>query len=176
MEPRPFGGCCFLWVMKENKFDNEKKEKMLDELQLVLENCSHRLSWHEYFSAMTLLLAVRSPSPRLRVGAVLVKQNRVISAGYNGFPAGTPHTSVMREGHEVNTIHAEQNAISDAARRGVSIDGATLYVSHFPCIHCTKFAISSGIQQIYYKNDYRNDDVVAELCRLSGVGLERILS
>ena len=133
-----------------------------------------RLSWHHYFSTMSLLIAVRSPSERLKVGAVIVKDNRVISAGYNGYPAGTPHTSIMREGHEINTIHAEQNAISDAARRGVSVENASLYITHFPCIHCAKYAISAGIKKIYYLDDYRNDEIVEELCKRSNVLCEKI--
>lgn len=135
-----------------------------------------RLSWDEYFGSLALLTSVRSPSDRLKVGAVIVKNNRVISCGYNGYPAGTPHGSIMREGHEINTIHAEQNAISDAARRGVSIDNASLYITHFPCINCIKYAISSGIKHVYYIDDYRNDEVVRTLCELSNVDLLKLYS
>ncbi len=84
-----------------------------------------RCSWDEYFSCIALLISTRSTSKRLKVGSVIVKNNRIISAGYNGFPSGTPHISIMRDGHEQNTIHAEQNAIADAARRGVSIENTT---------------------------------------------------
>lgn len=133
-----------------------------------------RIDWADYFASLALLIATRSPSKRLQVGAVIISKNRIISCGYNGFPAGTPHDSIMRDGHEINTIHAEQNAITDAARRGVAIEGATMYITHFPCINCAKMAISAGIQQIIYLNDYRNDNVVKELCNMSHVTLHQM--
>lgn len=142
----------------------------LESLKTALKDLP-RLSWEEYFAAITILISNRSPSERLKVGCVIVRDKRVISSGYNGYPAGTPHESIMRDGHEINTIHAEQNAIADAARRGTSIEGAKMFVSHFPCIHCTKFAISSGVKEIYYLDDYRNDDIVELLCKNSSVSL-----
>ena len=85
-----------------------------------------------------LLMASRSACGRLHVGCVLVSggehRNRIVAAGYNGFLPGTPHQSRLRDGHEQATVHAEQNAIADAARRGVSVAGSTAYISHFPCI------------------------------------------
>lgn len=143
----------------------------------LIKNCLRdipRLSWDEYFAAITILISNRSPSERLKVGCVIVKDKRVISSGYNGYPAGTPHESIMREGHEINTIHAEQNAIADAARRGANIDRSKMFVSHFPCIHCTKYAISAGICEIYYLDDYRNDEIVELLCQNSGVILKKL--
>ena len=135
---------------------------------------SDRCSWDEYFSCISLLISTRSPSKRLKVGSVIVKNNRIISAGYNGFPSGTPHVSIMRDSHEQNTIHAEQNAIADAARRGVSIDESTIYVTHRPCINCTKFIISSGIKHIKYLKDYRNDDLVEKLLKTSNISLQKV--
>ncbi|MDR1414030.1 MAG: dCMP deaminase [Puniceicoccales bacterium] len=126
-----------------------------------------RPSWDDYFMAMALLLSTRSSCNRLHVGCVLVSRgehkNRIISAGYNGFIGGAPHNSRMRDGHEQATIHAEQNAISDAARRGVSVLGATAYVSHFPCLQCAKMFAASGIGEIRYHFDYNNDSLVFEL-------------
>ena len=83
--------------------------------------------------------------------------------GYNGFLAGTDHTSIVRWGHEQATIHAEINAITDAAKRGVSIDGAVAYITHYPCINCFKALASSGIKKIYYSIDYKNDPIVEDL-------------
>jgi len=83
--------------------------------------------------------------------------------GYNGYLAGTEHQSIIRNGHEQATIHAEINAITDAAKRGVSIDGAVAYITHYPCLNCYKALASSGIKKIFYKNDYRNDPVVEDL-------------
>ena len=80
----------------------------------------------------------------------------------------------MRNSHEQNTIHAEQNAIADAARRGVSIDKSTIYITHRPCINCTKFIISSGIKHIKYLKDYRNDDLVEQLLKTSNISLQKV--
>jgi len=135
---------------------------------------TERCSWDEYFSCIALLISSRSPSERLKVGSVIVKDNRIISAGYNGFPSGVPHISIMRDSHEQNTIHAEQNAIADAARRGVSIQESTIYVTHRPCINCAKFIISSGITKIKYLADYRNDDLVDQLLNASNISIEKV--
>jgi len=133
-----------------------------------------RLSWHEYFMSIALLISSRSPSKRLRVGSVIVKSNRIISAGYNGFPSGTPHISIMRDEHEQNTLHAEQNAIADAARRGTSIENATIFITHYPCINCTKFIIASGIKEIIYYEDYRNDEIVTKLLEDAKIKISKI--
>ncbi len=133
-----------------------------------------RPSWEEYFANLSLLISMRSPSTRLKVGAVIVKDNRVISSGYNGFPAGCEHRSIVFDGHEQNTIHAEQNAISDAARRGTAVEGATLYITHFPCINCCKYIISSGIKSVVYISDYKNTDLVLNLFQESGVNVKKI--
>jgi dCMP deaminase len=133
-----------------------------------------RATWEEYFANLSLFVSTRSPSLRLKVGAVIVKDNRVISSGYNGFPSGCEHKSIVFDGHEQNTIHAEQNAISDAARRGAAVDGASMYVTHFPCINCCKYIISSGIKRVVYISDYRNTELVPDLFRQSGVDLKQI--
>lgn len=122
-----------------------------------------RLSWDDYFMETAELASVRSPCERLQVGCVIVKDNRLISMGYNGFLAGTEHRSIVRDGHEQATIHAEINAVTDAAKRGVSIDGSVAYITHYPCINCYKALASSGVNKIYYRNNYRNDPVVEEL-------------
>jgi dCMP deaminase len=126
------------------------------------------MSWQDYFMKAATLASVRSPCERLKVGCVLVKNNRLISMGYNGFLGGCEHKSIVRDGHEQATIHAEINAITDAAKRGASIDDCVAYVTHYPCLNCYKALASSGIKKIYYKEDYRNDPVVEEL----GYGLQ----
>ncbi|MDR2737399.1 MAG: dCMP deaminase [Puniceicoccales bacterium] len=141
---------------------------LAEQVAKILEsNREIRPSWDDYFMATALLIATRSNCGRLHVGCVLISQgehkNRIISAGYNGFMAGAPHNSKVRDGHEQATIHAEQNAITDAARRGISIFGATAYVSHFPCLQCAKLLASSGIGEIKYHFDYNNDSLVFEL-------------
>ena len=124
---------------------------------------SPRISWEEYFMKTAQLASVRSPCERLQVGCVLVKNNRLISMGYNGFLGGCEHKSIVRDNHEQATIHAEINAVTDAAKRGVSIDGAEAYVTHYPCLNCYKALASSGVKKIYYNTDYKNDPVVEEL-------------
>ncbi len=148
--------------------------KKLEELVKSLEG--HRPSWDEYFICTAILSASRSACSRLNVGCVMVSggehSNRIIAAGYNGFLPGAPHDSHIRDGHEVATVHAEQNAISDAARRGVSLSGATAYITHFPCLNCVKIMVSSGISRIKYLHDYNNDPLVYEL--LDTLGIEII--
>ncbi len=122
-----------------------------------------RLSWDEYFMAIANLSSVRSPCERLKVGCVLVKDNRVVSMGYNGFLGGCEHTSIIRDDHEQATIHAEINAVTDAAKRGVSIDNSVAYITHYPCLNCYKTLASSGVKKVYYSSYYKNDPLVKEL-------------
>ncbi len=141
---------------------------------------SERPSWDEYFMATAFLIASRSACGRLHVGCVLVSggahPNRIVAAGYNGFLPGVPHRSRLRDGHEQGTVHAEQNAIADAARRGISVEEATAYVTHFPCIHCAKILAASGIRRIKYYHDYRNDPLVKEILEETGILLENLSS
>ena len=123
----------------------------------------NRIDWDDYFMSIAHLASSRSPCERLHVGCVLVKNNRLVSMGYNGFLKGAPHISIVEDGHEQATVHAEQNAISDAARRGVSVEGTVAYITHYPCVHCAKILISSGIQKIYYHTDYRNSEIVEKI-------------
>ncbi|MDR0727643.1 MAG: dCMP deaminase [Puniceicoccales bacterium] len=143
-----------------------------------LENHPGRPSWDEYFMAIAQLVATRSPCERLHVGCAIVSPeklgNRLISVGYNGFLPGIPHTPCMRDDHEIASVHAEQNAIGDAARRGVSMEGATAYITHHPCIHCAKAMLSSGISAVKYFEDYRNDPLVEELFAMCHIPLIKL--
>jgi dCMP deaminase len=109
------------------------------------------------------------------VGCVIVsggaRKNRIVAAGYNGFLPGTPHVSRLREGHEQATVHAEQNAIADAARRGSAVEGCVAYVTHYPCINCAKILAASGIAEIRYHRDYTNDLLVAPLLADAGINI-----
>lgn len=135
-----------------------------------------RPSWDAYFMSAALLFSLRSACERLHVGCVLVsggdRSNRIVAAGYNGFLPGAAHRSHVRDGHEQATVHAEQNAIADAARRGVSLEGATAYISHYPCVNCAKLLASAGIRVVKYHWDYHNDPLVAEL--LNDVGVQTV--
>jgi len=135
---------------------------------------SYRPSWNEYFKEITMATAKRSPCQRLQVGCILVVDHRIISQGYNGFLPGCPHHSIIRNNHEQATVHAEQNALCDCAKRGVSCNGAVAYISHYPCLICTRLLLASGITHIYYINDYKNDDLVEVLCSQKNVHLEKI--
>ena len=123
-----------------------------------------RPSWDEFFTKIVQATRERSACDRLKVGCLLVKDNRIISTGYNGFLPGAPHTSVVRNQHEQATVHAEQNAICDCAKRGVSCDKATAYITHYPCIICTRLLLAAGISEIKYLFDYKNDELVEYLC------------
>jgi dCMP deaminase len=150
---------------------------LVDRIATLVGDSPERPSWDEYFMAMALLMAARSACGRLHVGCVLVSggehRNRLVAAGYNGFLPGSPHQSRMRDGHEQATVHAEQNAIADAARRGVSLAGATAYVSHFPCLNCAKMMAAAGIRRVTYHFDYNNDTLVGELLGEAGITIEQ---
>ena len=136
-------------------------------LFLTLGDINHPIFWDEYFKEIVQVTSTRSPCERLKVGCLLVKDNRIISQGYNGFLPGCPHTSIVRDNHEQATLHAEQNALMDCAKRGVSCKDATAYVTHYPCIICTRLLLAGEIGEIKYINDYKNDDLVdifAEQC------------
>ena len=120
----------------------------------------NRPDWNTYFKEIVQVTSKRSPCDRLKVGCLIVKDNRIISQGYNGFLPGCPHKSIVRDDHEQATIHAEQNALCDCAKRGVSCNNATAYITHYPCLICTRLLIASGICEIKYIDDYRNDDLV----------------
>jgi dCMP deaminase len=137
-----------------------------------------RPSWDEYFMATAVLLASRSNCERLNVGCVIVtggdRRNRIVAAGYNGWLPGTPHVSRLRDNHEMATVHAEQNAVADAARRGSSVEGCTAYVTHYPCINCAKILAAAGIAEIRYHADYNNDPLVAPILAEAGVKVSKL--
>ena len=133
-----------------------------------------RPSWNEYFKEIVQITSKRSSCNRLQVGCLLVKDNRIISQGYNGFLPGLPHESIIRDNHEQATVHAEQNAISDCAKRGVSCLESIAYITHYPCINCFKILAASGIKEIRYINDYRNDEVVKKLAELAEINIINI--
>ena len=110
-------------------------------------------SWNDYFKEIATVTAKRSACNRLHVGCVITKENRIISQGYNGFLPSCVHESKMRDGHEMATVHAEQNAICDCAKRGVSCKDAIVYITHYPCINCMKVLCAAGIKKIFYIND-----------------------
>ena len=133
-----------------------------------------RLNWDEYFAKIVSVTAERSSCHRLHVGCLLVKNNRIISQGYNGHLPGCKHESIVRNNHEQATVHAEQNAICDCAKRGVSCEGAIAYVTHYPCIICCRLLLASGIKEIRYLEDYKNDELVKYFCNELNVELIKL--
>lgn len=139
----------------------------IDSIKLLINSYEERLTWDEYFMSVAFLISARSSCERLHVGCVLVKDNRIIATGYNGFLPNIPHESIIRDGHEQGTVHAEQNAIADCAKRGMNIEGATAYITHYPCLNCAKILASSGIKEVRYNTDYRNDELVEIITNLN---------
>ena len=140
---------------------------------------SKRKDWKEYFMQITELVATRSTCDRAWVGCVLVNDsNRIVSTGYNGSVLGNPHCDdvghTMRDGHCIATIHAEMNALLYCAKEGISVKNCSAYVTHFPCLNCTKALIQAGIKNIYYKNDYRVDEYALLLLQRNNVNYERV--
>ncbi len=139
-----------------------------------------RPSWQEYFLNITRLVAERSTCTRRKVGAILVRDKRVITTGYNGVPSGISHCEAVGclrdklkvpsgERHELcRGLHAEQNAIIQAATHGVSILGCTLYCTNMPCSICSKMLINAGIVKIYYGEGYA-DLLGEEMLREAGI-------
>ena len=133
-----------------------------------------RPTWDEYFTKIILATKERSACDRLKVGCILVKDNRIISQGYNGFLPGCPHKSIVRDKHEQATIHAEQNALMDCAQRGASCDGCTAYITHYPCLICARLLFAAGIQKIKYIENYKNDELVLYFANQCNVILEQL--
>jgi dCMP deaminase len=133
-----------------------------------------RPSWDEYFTKIILVTKERSPCERLQVGCLLVIDNRIISQGYNGFLPNCPHKSIVRDKHEQAVLHAEQNAIIDCSKRGVSCKGATVYITHYPCLICARLLFACEVKVIKYLTDYNNDELVPILAKQAGVIIEKI--
>jgi dCMP deaminase len=139
-----------------------------------IKSIDHRPSWNEYFMMVAYLISKRSSCDRLHVGCVIIDNNRIISTGYNGHIKGADHVSLVVDGHEQMTIHAETNAIADAASRGVKLNGAIAYVTHYPCINCAKNLIAAGIKEIIYSEDYKNSPICEKLYTMANIKVKKI--
>ena len=137
-------------------------------------NLEERLDWDTYHMATAILMGSRSNCNRLHVGCVIVKDNRFITAGYNGFLPGAPHESLVMNGHEQATVHAEQNAVANAASRPCAVEGATAFVTHRPCINCAKILAAAKIKEIVYLNDYGSDIFVIPFLESAGVVIRKL--
>jgi dCMP deaminase len=132
-----------------------------------------RPEWDSYFMKIAYAVSERSTCDRALVGCVLVLDKRILTTGFNGSPAGQPHCDeeghLMVDGHCVRTIHAETNAIIQAALHGVSTRGCTCYVTHFPCINCAKALINAGIIRLVYSHAYRVDPIAQDFLQTAGI-------
>ena len=138
-----------------------------------------RKSWDTYFMQITEIVPSRSTCDRAFVGCVLVnKDHRIVSTGYNGSVAGNPHCDdvghTMRDGHCIATIHAEMNALLYCAKEGIPTKDTICYVTHFPCLNCTKALIQAGIREVVYKNAYRVDDYAVSLFEKNNITLRQL--
>lgn len=147
---------------------------------------SERLSWDQYFMTITRQVAERSTCTRAKVGAVIVRDKNILATGYNGAPAGMPHCTdvgcLIYESRTPNgdieqncfrTIHAEMNAIAQAAKNGASIKEGAIYITHTPCIHCLKVLVNTGIKEIHYEKSYKLH-TLEELLRYTQVHLYKV--
>lgn len=147
---------------------------------------SERLTWDQYFMTITQQVAERSTCARAKVGAVIVRDKNILATGYNGAPAGMPHCTDAgcliyecktpngdTEQNCFRTIHAEMNAIAQAAKNGASIKDAAIYITHTPCIHCLKVLVNTGIKEIHYQKPYKLH-TLEELLRYTQVQLYKV--
>ena len=141
-----------------------------------------RPSWDEYFMKIVEMVGTRGNCDRFRGGCVITRDRRIVVTGYNGSPAGSPtcdevghemHTVVNEDGsssrHCIRTTHAEQNAICEAARMGISLEGGTLYCQMTPCYTCAKMLINSGIKRVVCAKDYHAGQRTKEIFQETGV-------
>jgi dCMP deaminase len=145
-----------------------------------------RPSWDEYFMSIADLVKERSTCLRRKVGAVIVKDNRILTTGYNGAPPGTKHCEeigCLRElmsipsgqRHELcRALLGEQNAVIQAAKNGIPIEESTIYTTTYPCVICTKILIASGVKRIVYKNGYP-DELSKKFLEQSDIVVEQLL-
>jgi dCMP deaminase len=145
----------------------------------------NRLSWDDYFMEIAELVSSRSTCLRRRVGALLVRDRQILASGYNGAPSGLPHceeVGCLREAKEIppgerhelcRGLHAEQNAIIQAANHGVSLKGSTLYSTTHPCVICTKMIINAGIQRVVYREGYA-DELARTMMKQGGIITEQV--
>ena len=136
-----------------------------------------RASWDEYFMRIAREVATRSTCDRKFVGAVIVRDKSILATGYNGSIRGLPHCSeeghLMEDGHCVRTIHAEANAVIQAARNGVRIEAADIYVTASPCFSCFKMCANAGIKRIMFGEFYR-DERIFELAQKLAIELVNV--
>ena len=169
--------------MAQNKKPVKAASAKIPKINVVL----NRPSWKVYFTQIAKMVASRSTCMRRQVGAVIVRENRILATGYNGAPSCLKHCSELPEGclREAKKIpsgerqelcrglHAEQNAILQAAAFGVSLKGSEIYVTHQPCVTCAKMLINSGTEKVFFLGDYP-DSLSLRMLEEGKITLERV--
>ena len=124
----------------------------------------NRVSWERYFMNLAVQAATRSTCPRKSVGAIIVRDKTVLSTGYNGSIRGAPHCTevgcLMDNSHCIRTVHAEANALVQAACHGIRLERAQIFVTASPCFNCFKLIVNSGIRTVYFGEFYRDEQVL----------------
>lgn len=137
-----------------------------------------RIPWDQYFMLQAMVISTRSTCNRLSVGAIIVRDRRIIAGGYNGSVSGDDHCldegCYLVDGHCLRTIHAEMNAVLQCAKFGESTDQAEIYVTDFPCLQCTKMLLQAGITKITYLRNYHNDPYAEKLLQLKHVAVNQV--
>src|SRR5262245_47086213 len=145
----------------------------------IIRRVSNRVDWHTYFMNIARQVSTRSTCPRKHVGAVIVRDRTILSTGYNGSIRGMPHCEdvgcVIEDGHCVATVHAEANAILQAAKNGVSVAGAELYTTASPCWPCFKLIANAGVTRVYFGEFYRDQRSI-EVAKSAGIELVDLAS
>jgi dCMP deaminase len=152
------------------------------------EKPGHRPTWDQYFMTITRQVAERSTCPRAKVGAVIVRDRNILATGYNGAPAGVPHCTEVGciiyesraptgeiESNCYRSIHAEINAITQAAKNGAAIAGADIYVTHSPCIQCMKVLVNTGVRTVFYERPYKIE-TLAWLLETAKINLVQVIA
>lgn len=134
---------------------------------------------NKYFLNIVNIVATRATCNRKKVGCIIVKDKNIIATGYNGSPIGLEHCEdvgceIDEKGSCIRTTHAEQNAICQAAKNGISINGATIYCSMFPCYTCAKMIINCGIKEIYYLDDYHTSERSIDIFKKANIKINKI--
>jgi dCMP deaminase len=173
------------FIVHNDKTIENFQKNLLETIQKIMVKIP-RPSWDEYFMNITKVVASRGNCVKRKVAAVIVKDRRIISSGYNGTPRGTTNCNeggcprcfnLAPTGEDLSEClcsHAEENAITQAAYHGTSVKGSTIYITLAPCLTCTKMIINSGIDEIVYNIDYMFDDTSFKLCTEAGVKVRKI--
>ena len=131
--------------------------------------------WDIRYMQLAEQISTWSKDPTSKIGAVAVgDKGQVLAQGYNGYIAGCEHKMITKDNHNIATVHAEQNTITDCAKRGVSSNNCKAYITHYPCYNCMKLMVSCGICEINYIEDYKNDNLVKDLANEAKIEINKI--